>query len=325
MVREGRALVTLLLFLLVAQCALAARKPQARPSTPRPATTERVLLAPIVRGKHDLAFVQQILAREDTDGICLIVPNRSLITPDGSFDFEVIEERLLLCEAAGKHMDLLVYMGKWSDYRPAYTFIDSQSIACQTPMPWHEDVRAALRSFWLALGRRFDGRPGLRSVYVSGHSPLNGAEMCVVPDDTAQARSALLEGGYTAARYRATIKWMIQVVNKAFPSTNIAFALHFMVQQDPDATMYRAINSWGHELCGERWSPTVWFFQADTDDAVLKGNTGGVASVTRECLRLDTSYRFVQSCNPRDVPGILEAALNLGVYHVQLPVERLPW
>ncbi len=266
-----------------------------------------VAIFPMVTVNDSDTALTAALSQPSVGGLCFIIAWRSIEPTEGVYRFGRIDRMLALCQEYGKGLQLMVYTGKWAPawLKPKFTCYFKGNEA-KTYASWNYAADVELDRLWAILGERFDGQ--LHSVWSSGGSVLNGVEMCMVIQDTWTAKQALIAQGYSIAGYRAALERQIERTARTFPKTNKLFMLHYLVHNDATNNMYQGLASYAASqgvLC------SVGFLQADTDNAVFAGRTGGVASCTRTAWNMRGPGWGLLSWNPQDVQGTWQAAQAL--------------
>ncbi len=156
----------------------------------------------------------------------------------GHYDFTVIRKDLGRLQAHGKQLVLQIqYKAFGQDQRqvPAYLAgpeygggVYRAGSGSWDPVLWNPRVGERMDALFAALGREFDGEPGVEAAVLPETSP--SAQLDKSPQPGVEA--------YTVARYVAALQERMLALRRAFPHTAVIQYANFPQQALPELTAY---------------------------------------------------------------------------------------
>jgi len=171
-------------------------KPIAYPGAKPVLNPELGLFAIIPNEKiNDMAFMEELAARPDVNGLSIMLPWQSIEKSEGEYDFSAIDRALEIVKKQNKTLILRVTTcglsndsGVKSDTPDwvfqagvkSITYKDNEGKEHQAPVFWDGTYMAKWSNFISALGEKYDDNKSIHSVGITGGGVLGST--LVVPD-----------------------------------------------------------------------------------------------------------------------------------------------
>jgi hypothetical protein len=170
---------------------------------------------------HGSAPRAEALGRPYVRGASVRAYWRDFEPQEGRFTWDLFDETLARARAQGKQAAFRVMNGtgtpEWVYAAGAQTYDPQDRGVRRLPLPWDDVFHEKWRAFVAALGRRYDGQPGV--AYVAMSMPAGHWAELLFPVALPAVE------GYSAERFVAAHRRVIEAYLAAFPRTPLTLAI----------------------------------------------------------------------------------------------------